>query len=55
MTVAIAKWTIDEYHQMIAVGILNNRHVELLKGEIVEMSPEGEAPTAFKSKVPNRL
>ncbi len=28
---------------MIAGGILNNRQVELLEGEIVEMSPEGEA------------
>ena len=28
------------YHQMVEVGILNDRHVELLDGEIVEMSPE---------------
>jgi Uma2 family endonuclease len=49
MTLAIAKWTIDEYHQMIAVGILNNRRVELLKGEIVEMSPEGEPHAYFSS------
>jgi Uma2 family endonuclease len=49
MTLAIAKWTIDEYHHMIAVGILNNRRVELLKGEIVEMSPEGEPHAYFSS------
>jgi Uma2 family endonuclease len=41
MTLTIAKWTLEEYHQMIAAGILENRHVELLRGEIVEMSPEG--------------
>lgn len=45
-----AKWTIDEYHQMIAAGILDNRRVELLKGEIVEMSPEGEPHAYFSSE-----
>ncbi|AKG21112.1 Uma2 family endonuclease [Calothrix sp. 336/3] len=48
MTVTNAKWTIDEYHQMIDAGILRDRQVELLKGEIVEMSPEGE-PHAYCS------
>ncbi|QHG19535.1 Uma2 family endonuclease [Nostoc sp. ATCC 53789] len=42
MTFIVAKWTIDEYHRMIDAGILSDRKVELLKGEIVEMSPEGE-------------
>lgn len=35
-----AKWSVDEYHHMIEAGILRDRHVELLGGEIVEMSPE---------------
>ncbi|MBD6614870.1 Uma2 family endonuclease [Komarekiella sp. 'clone 1'] len=48
MTVFAAKWTIDEYHRMIAGGILSDRQVELLKGEIVEMPPEGE-PHAYSS------
>lgn len=48
MTVIVAKWTIDEYHRMIAAGILSERRVEMLKGEIVEMSPEGE-PHAYCS------
>ncbi len=48
MTVIIAKWTIDEYHRMIDAGILSDRQVELLHGEIVEMSPEGE-PHAYCS------
>lgn len=43
MTLIAAKWTIDEYHRMIAAGILSDRKVELLQGEIVEMPPEGEA------------
>ncbi|MBW4431864.1 MAG: Uma2 family endonuclease [Pelatocladus maniniholoensis HA4357-MV3] len=48
MTMVTAKWTIDEYHRMIAAGILSDRKVELLKGEIVEMSPDGE-PHAYCS------
>ncbi|GAP97057.1 Uma2 family endonuclease [Leptolyngbya sp. NIES-2104] len=36
----LAKWSIDEYHRMIEAGILRDRCVELLAGEIVEMSPE---------------
>lgn len=48
MTIITAKWTIDEYHRMIAAGILSERTVELLKGEIVEMSPEGK-PHAYSS------
>ncbi|OKH38696.1 hypothetical protein NIES2119_08865 [[Phormidium ambiguum] IAM M-71] len=48
MTVTIAKWTLDDYHQMIEVGLLVGRQVELLNGEIVEMPPEGE-PHAYYS------
>ncbi|MEH2191688.1 MAG: Uma2 family endonuclease [Nostoc sp.] len=50
MIVTTAKWAIDEYHRMIAGGILDDRHVELLKGEIVEMSPEGEPHAYFSSE-----
>lgn len=50
MTVTLAKWTIEEYHQMIAAGIFNNRQVELLRGEIVEMSPEGEPHAYFSTE-----
>jgi Uma2 family endonuclease len=46
MTVTTAKWTSEEYHRMIDAGILDDRHVELLNGEIIEMPPEGE-PHAF--------
>jgi Uma2 family endonuclease len=41
MSIIIAKWTLQNYHQMIEAGILDNRKVELLRGEIIEMSPEG--------------
>ncbi|EAZ89801.1 Uma2 family endonuclease [Crocosphaera chwakensis] len=55
MSVTLAKWTIDEYHSMIEAGLLDNRRVELLKGEIVEMSPEGEAHAYFSSEAEDYL
>ncbi len=39
--ITLAKWSIKEYHHMIEAGILSKRRVELLDGEIIEMSPEG--------------
>ena len=36
----LAKWSVADYHRMIEAGILHDRQVELLAGEIVEMSPE---------------
>lgn len=50
MTITLAKWTLDEYHRMIAAGIFDERRVELLKGEIVEMPPEGEPHAYFSSE-----
>ena len=42
MTLITAKWNLTDYHRIISAGILQGRSVELLNGEIVEMSPEGE-------------
>ena len=36
----VVKWSINDYHLMIESGLLNNRLVELIEGEIIEMSPE---------------
>lgn len=36
----LAKWSLNDYHKMVAAGILDNRQVELLAGEIVEMAPQ---------------
>ena len=36
----LAKWSTEEYHNMIATEIFKDRRLELLDGEIVEMSPE---------------
>ncbi|OKH42009.1 hypothetical protein NIES2101_33525 [Calothrix sp. HK-06] len=55
MTLAVAKWTLDEYHRMIEAGILDNRRVELLRGEIVEMAPEGEPHSYFSSEAEEYL
>lgn len=44
--VITAKWTLEQYHQMIAAGVLDDQRVELLNGEIIEMPPEG-VPHAF--------
>lgn len=53
MTVAIAKWTLEEYHQLVDSGLLDHRRVELIRGEIVEMSPEGE-PHAYFSTISDK-
>ena len=37
---ALVKWSVNDYHLMIESGILNNRSVELIEGEIIEVSPE---------------
>jgi Uma2 family endonuclease len=34
------KWSVADYHQMIATGLLAGRQVELLDGDVVEMAPE---------------
>ncbi|MEM9275621.1 MAG: Uma2 family endonuclease, partial [Cyanobacteria bacterium P01_F01_bin.143] len=36
----LIKWSVDDYHLMIKSGVLDNRSVELIEGEIVEVSPE---------------
>ncbi|WP_107666500.1 Uma2 family endonuclease [Cyanothece sp. BG0011] len=40
-TYTLVKWTVEDYHRMIDAGILDDRHVELIAGEIIQMSPEG--------------
>ena len=41
MTFVAAKWSLDDYHQMIEVGLLADRAVELINGEIIQIAPEG--------------
>jgi len=55
MTAAIARWTIDDYHRMLDAGILDQRRVELLKGVVIEMSPEGTPHSYFSDLFANQL
>ncbi|MBT9316252.1 Uma2 family endonuclease [Leptothoe spongobia] len=49
MTVTTYKWTIDRYHQAIQAGLFDDQPVELLRGEIIIMPPEGE-PHAYYNR-----
>ncbi|MDF0554132.1 Uma2 family endonuclease [Kamptonema sp. UHCC 0994] len=55
MTVSIAKWKLKDYHQIVEIGLLDDRPVELLQGEIVEMSPEKEPHAYFSSEAGDYL
>jgi Uma2 family endonuclease len=50
-----AKWTVNDYHRMIEAGILAGRRVELLHGEIVEMTPEGTPHAYLSDRAANYL
>jgi Uma2 family endonuclease len=51
MTIVTAKWSLQDYHQMIETGILDERKVELVRGEIIEMSPEGAPHSSYCSEI----
>lgn len=58
MTVQILrkKFTVGQYHQMIESGILTDRdHVELIQGEIIEMSPVGRHHAACVDRLTELL
>ncbi len=35
----VHKWTVDEYYKMGEAGLFDNKRVELINGEVIEMSP----------------
>ncbi len=47
MTLTTAKWSLDDYHQMIESGLLDDRSLELINGEIIQISPEGVAHSFY--------
>ena len=50
------RFTVDEYHRMAEAGILGeDDRVELIEGEIVEMSPSGWRPQACVDRLTHRL
>lgn len=52
--ITTAKWTLEQYHQMLNAGVLDNQPVEPLNGEIFEMLPEGESHAASSTKLFDR-
>lgn len=49
-------WTVDEYHQMIETGILDeDDRVELWEGQIIEMSPQIPLTAATTQRSANYL
>lgn len=55
MVLSTIKWSLEDYHQIIQTGLLDDRPVELLAGEIVKMSPEGEPHAFFSSETGSYL
>jgi Uma2 family endonuclease len=51
----LIKWSVEDYHRMIAAGILHNHRVELLAGDIVEVSPEEPIHASRIRKIGNYL
>ena len=54
-TLTPAKWSLEEFHAMIASGILDNRRVELLSGIIVDMPQGAPNHTACREDVAEYL
>jgi Uma2 family endonuclease len=47
MSITIATWTTEQYHELINTGVLADRRVELLAGSIVDMAPEGMSHAVY--------
>ncbi|NJL86685.1 MAG: Uma2 family endonuclease [Leptolyngbyaceae cyanobacterium SM1_1_3] len=50
MALATYKWTIEHYHQAVAAGLFEESLVELLRGDLVVMPPEGEPHAYYNSE-----
>ncbi len=55
MTLTTYKWTIDRYHQAIDSGIFEDQAVELLRGDIIIMSPEREPHAYYNTETADYL
>ena len=47
----VHQWTRDEYYKMAEAGLFEGKHVELIEGRIIEMSPMGSAHATSVSLV----
>lgn len=43
------RWSLERYHQAVAAGIFDGQPLELLDGQLIEMSPEGIAHAGLSS------
>lgn len=55
MTFSTYKWSIAEWHELVKFGLLEGKPVELLEGEIVEVSPEREEHSYTNDEVADLL
>lgn len=55
MTITTYKWTIERYHQAVDAGLFDDQPVELLRGDIIVMPPEGETHAYYNSEVGDYL
>ncbi|MGD1901527.1 MAG: Uma2 family endonuclease [Geitlerinemataceae cyanobacterium] len=55
MQSTLTQWTVEDYHRMINAGILDDRRVELLAGEIHTMVPESPEHTYRGETLADRL
>jgi Uma2 family endonuclease len=55
MTATTYKWTIDRYHQAIKAGIFEDQSIELLRGDLVIMPPEGESHAYYNTEAADYL
>jgi Uma2 family endonuclease len=39
----VRRWTRDEYYKLAEIGLFDNQRVELIDGQVIEMSPIGAA------------
>ncbi len=47
MSITITTWTTEQYHELTSTGVLADRRVELLAGNIVDMAPEGMSHAVY--------
>ena len=55
MVVTTYRWTLDRYHQAITAGIFEDQPIELLQGELIVMTPEGEPHAYYNTEAADYL
>ena len=55
MTIATYQWSLERYHQAIAAGIFADENIELIRGELILMSPEEPAHLYYSDRLSKLL